>query len=143
MQTSDNTAYMLRANGLAFGGLLSSVGTWYMRGTLYEIAELCYEEGRGMKGDQVEQIRGMLVEVLRKHGVRKAALFGSIVRGEATEESDIDLLIEFEGRKSLLDLAGLKLELQESLRRKVDVVTYKSLHPLLKERILSEQKVIL
>ena len=96
-----------------------------------------------MKKDQVEQIRGMIIEVLRKHGVRKAALFGSIVRGEATEESDIDLLIEFEGRKSLLDLAGLKLELQESLRRKVDVLTYKSLHPLLKERILSEQEVIL
>ncbi len=85
----------------------------------------------------------MIIEVLRKHGVRRAALFGSIVRGEATEESDIDLLIEFEGRKSLLDLAGLKLDLQESLRRKVDVLTYKSLHPLLKERILSEQKVIL
>ena len=96
-----------------------------------------------MKGDQIEQIREMIIEVLRKHEVRKAALFGSIVRGEATEESDIDLLIEFEGRKSLLDLAGLKLELQESLRRKVDVVTYKSLHPLLKDRILSEQRVIL
>jgi predicted nucleotidyltransferase len=65
------------------------------------------------------------------------------VKGEATEESDIDLLIEFEGRKSLLDLAGLKLDLQELLRRRVDVLTYKSLHPLLKERILSEQEVIL
>jgi len=51
--------------------------------------------------------------------------------------------IEFEGRKSLLDLAGLKLDLQELLRRRVDVLTYKSLHPLLKERILSEQEVIL
>lgn len=75
--------------------------------------------------------------------VWKAALFGSMVRGEATEDSDIDLLIEFKGRKSLLDLAGLKLELQELLGRKVDVITYKSIHPLLKERILSEQEVIL
>ncbi len=96
-----------------------------------------------MKEDQIEEIKKTLIEVLRKHGVKKAALFGSIVRGEATEESDIDLLIEFEGRKSLLDLAGLKLELQEILRRRVDVLTYKSLHPLLKERILSEQEVIL
>ncbi|OYT66952.1 hypothetical protein B6V00_02395, partial [ANME-1 cluster archaeon ex4572_4] len=79
----------------------------------------------------------------RKYGVKKAALFGSVARGEATEESDIDLLIEFEGRKSLLDLAGLKLELQELLRRRVDLLTYKSLHPLLKERILSEQEEIL
>lgn len=75
--------------------------------------------------------------------MKKAALFGSVARGEATEESDIDLLIEFEGRKSLLDLAGLKLELQELLRRRVDLLTYKSLHPLLKERILSEQEEIL
>ncbi len=96
-----------------------------------------------MRVNQIDEIKKMLIKVLRQHGVKKAALFGSIVRGESTEESDVDLLIEFEGRKSLLDLAGLKLELQELLKKKVDVVTYKSLHPLLKEKILSEQKVIL
>ncbi|NQE53706.1 hypothetical protein C5S29_08940 [ANME-1 cluster archaeon GoMg3.2] len=96
-----------------------------------------------MKEDQIEVVKKTLIDVLREHEVKKAALFGSIVRGEATEESDIDLLIEFEGRKSLLDLAGLKLDLQELLRRRVDVLTYKSLHPLLRERILSEQEVIL
>ncbi len=96
-----------------------------------------------MKEDQIDEIKKTLIDVLREHEVKKAALFGSIVRGEVTEESDIDLLIEFEGRKSLLDLAGLKLDLQELLRRRVDVLTYKSLHPLLRERILSEQEVIL
>jgi len=96
-----------------------------------------------MKADQIEELKNTLVDVLRKHDVKKAALFGSIVRGEATDESDIDLLVEFEGRKSLLDLAGLKLDLQEIVRRNVDVLTYKSLHPLLKERILREQEVIL
>jgi predicted nucleotidyltransferase len=96
-----------------------------------------------LKEDQIDEIKKTLIDALRKHEVKKAALFGSIVRGEATEESDIDLLIEFEGRKSLLDLAGLKLDIQELLRRRVDVLTYKSLHPLLKERILSEQEVIL
>ena len=96
-----------------------------------------------MKEDQIDEIRKTLIDVLRKHEVKKAALFGSIVRGEATEDSDIDLLIEFEGKKSLLDLAGLKLDLQEILRTRVDVLTYKSLHHLLKERILSEQEVIL
>lgn len=98
---------------------------------------------KDMKNEQIDEIKKILVEVLKKNRVKRAALFGSIVRGEATEESDIDLLIEFEGRKSLLDLVGLKLELQELLRRKVDVLTYGSLHPLLKERILSEQEVIL
>jgi len=96
-----------------------------------------------MKEDKIDEIKKTLIEVLRKYGVKKAGLFGSLVRGEATEESDIDLLIEFEGKKSLLDLVGLKLELQESLRRDVDVLTYKSLHPLLKEKILSEQEEIL
>ena len=96
-----------------------------------------------MKEDPLEELKKTLIDVLRKHDVKKAALFGSIVRGEATDESDIDLLVEFEGRKSLLDLAGLKLDLQEIVRRNVDVLTYKSLHPLLKERILREQEVIL
>jgi len=59
------------------------------------------------------------------------------------ESSDIDILVEFGAEKSLLDLAKLKIELEESLGRKVDVLTYNSLHPLLKERILSEQREIL
>lgn len=96
-----------------------------------------------MNRDQIEEIKDTLIEVLMKYGVKRAALFGSIVRGEATKGSDIDLLIEFEGRKSLLDLVGLKLELQELLGREVDVITYKSIHPLLKERILNEQEVLL
>jgi len=91
---------------------------------------------------QGEGIKESISAVLKKYGVKRAALFGSIARGEATEESDIDLLVEFEEGKSLLDLAGLKLELEDLLRKKVDVLTYASLHPLLKERILSEQEVI-
>ncbi len=100
-------------------------------------------EVKNMSKNQIEEMEKTLIKVLKKHGVKRAALFGSIVRGEATEDSDIDLLIEFEGKKSLLDLVGLKLELEELLKRKVDVVTYKSLHPLLREKILSEQEKIL
>lgn len=91
----------------------------------------------------IDKLKRSIIRVLRKHGVKKAALFGSIVREEATEKSDIDLLVEFEGKKSLLDLAGLKLELEELAGKSVDVVTYKSLHPLLRDRILSEQEIIL
>lgn len=81
--------------------------------------------------------------ILKENDVKKAALFGSFARGEATKKSDIDLLVEFKGKKSLFDLAGLQIELEEALGRKVDLVTYKSLHPMLKERILSEQLKIL
>lgn len=92
---------------------------------------------------KIENIKGKILNVLKQYNVKKASLFGSIVRGEASDKSDIDLLIEFEGRKSLLDLAALKLELQELLKWKVDVLTYKSIHPSLKECILKEQMIIL
>lgn len=82
--------------------------------------------------------------MLEEGGVKRAALFGSYARGDATKDSDIDLLIEFKGKsKSLLDLAALKFNLEESLGKQVDLVTYNSLHPLLRERILSEQIIIL
>jgi predicted nucleotidyltransferase len=91
----------------------------------------------------VQQIRKKILPTLRRYDVTRAAVFGSFARGETTKRSDIDLLIEFKGEKSLLDLAGLKIALQELLKTKVDVLTYNSLHPLLKDRILSEQEVIL
>ena len=84
-----------------------------------------------------------MLPILRRYDVARAALFGSIARGENKKASDIDLLVEFKGQKSLLDLAGLKIALEEALKTKVDVLTYNSLHPLLKDKILSEQKVIL
>ena len=91
---------------------------------------------------ELEQLKQSIIATLRLYGVRKAAFFGSIVRGEQTANSDIDLLVEFEPHKSLLDLVGLKLDLEDLLKRKVDVITYKSLNPLIKDRILREQEVI-
>jgi len=93
--------------------------------------------------EKLEGVKDKIIPLLRLHGVKRAALFGSFVRGEEREDSDIDILIEFEGEKSLLDLAGLKMDLEKALGRKVDVLTYNSLHPLLKDRILQEQMAIL
>jgi len=92
---------------------------------------------------ELEGLRDKIVLILQRNDVKRAAVFGSFVRGEQKDDSDIDILIEFKGEKSLLDLAGLKIELEEALHRKVDVLTYNSLHPLLRDRILREQKVIL
>jgi len=91
----------------------------------------------------LEDIKKKVLPVVRKYEVQKAALFGSFVRGEQREDSDIDILVEFKDResKTLLDLVGLELELQEILNRKVDVLTYPSIHPLLKDYILKEQEV--
>lgn len=90
-------------------------------------------------------IRGIstkIIPVLKSQGVLKAALFGSVVRDEAKKRSDVDLLVELDEDKSLLDLVGLKLDLEEKLGRKVDVLTYNGINPRLKDIILNEQKVI-
>jgi len=92
---------------------------------------------------EIEDIKYKIIPILRRYDVKRAALFGSFVRGEQREDSDIDILVEFKDGKSLLDLVGLKIELEEALGRKVDVLTYNSLHPLLRDKILQEQKVIL
>lgn len=97
----------------------------------------------GMEALQVKEIKKTISDTLRKHGVKRAALFGSVARGEAAGKSDVDLLVEFAGDKSLLDLAGLRIELRELTGRKFDVLTYASLHPLLKDRIMGERVEIL
>ena len=92
---------------------------------------------------QINKYKKLILPVLKKYGVIKASLFGSIVRGEMTKDSDIDILVEFQDDKTLLDLVGLQNELKEELKRKVDVITYNSIHPMLKEQILSEKVKIL
>ena len=96
----------------------------------------------GLKG-RVEEIRDRVVPALRRNDVVRAGVFGSFVRGEMKEGSDIDVLVEFKGEKSLLDLVALKLELEKVLGREVDVVEYSTIHPLLREKILREQVVVL
>jgi hypothetical protein len=91
----------------------------------------------------IQDIRNKILPILKKHDVSRAAIFGSWVRGEQKKESDVDILVEFKGEKSLLDLSSLEIELEKKLKKKVDVLTYKSIHPLLRDIILNEQKVIL
>lgn len=71
--------------------------------------------------DQMQAVCEKVIEILRRNDVKRASFFGSIVRGEMTEGSDVDILVEFEGKKSLLDLAHLKNELEDTINRRVDV----------------------
>jgi hypothetical protein len=93
--------------------------------------------------DQMQGVREKIIDILHRNDVKRASFFGSIVRGEMSEQSDVDLLVEFEGRKSLLDIAHLKNELEDALNRRVDVLTFRSIHPRLKDRILAEQVPII
>lgn len=95
------------------------------------------------RDDDIKKLKKIIVPVLKRYDVSKAGIFGSFARGEAKKTSDIDILIEFKGRKSLLDLAGLEIELEKTLKRKVDTITYNSIHPLLRERILKEEVEII
>lgn len=90
----------------------------------------------------IQDIKKKIVPILKRQGIIKAALFGSVVTGEAKKSSDVDILIKYKGQKSLLDLVRLQFELEEKLEKKVDLLTYSSIHPLLKNIILNEQKII-
>ena len=91
----------------------------------------------------IEEIRQKILPILQCYGVKRVGLFGSYARGEMREDSDIDILVEIEKDISLLDFVGLKLEIEEALGKRVDLVEYNTIKPLLRERILNEQVIIL
>lgn len=95
-----------------------------------------------MKSD-LDQIKKKAAPILKQKGATRAALFGSVVRGETTEDSDIDILVDLPRGKSLFDLAVLQMKLTEALGREVDVITYNSINPLLKDYILKDQLQII
>ena len=86
----------------------------------------------------IHEVQNMVKPILLKHKVSQAALFGSIVRNEINSNSDIDILVEFGKPISLLNYVGMKLELEELLRRKVDLIEYKAIKPSLRKYILNE-----
>ncbi len=83
-----------------------------------------------------------IVRLLRKHGARRVELFGSFARGEARADSDIDILVEFKERKSLLELVGIEQELEEAVGVKVDLLTKRWISPYLIDSIEREAVVI-
>ena len=82
--------------------------------------------------------RDEILRLARAHGARKLRLFGSAARGDDRPDSDLDLLVEMEPGRSLVDHVALKQDLEGLLGRDVDVVTEQSLHPRLRDRVLRE-----
>jgi predicted nucleotidyltransferase len=92
-----------------------------------------------------ELIKTKREDILRtaaKYGAYNVRVFGSIARGEADEKSDIDLLVDMEPHRSLLDLGGLLTDLENLLGCNVDVVTEKGLRDRIRERVLKEAVVL-
>ncbi|RPI94640.1 MAG: hypothetical protein EHM32_06545 [Spirochaetales bacterium] len=90
----------------------------------------------------IDGIKKSITEILRKQDVKKAGLFGSIVRGDFSPDSDIDILIEFNDKhnKSLLDLIELKSLLEEKTNQRIDLLTYDSINPRIRESILQHHE---
>ncbi|MFH0809964.1 MAG: nucleotidyltransferase family protein [Pseudomonadota bacterium] len=82
--------------------------------------------------------REAILRIAESHGARNVRVFGSAVRGEATEASDLDLLVEMEPGRSLLDLVGLNQDLEDLLGHRVDVITDGGVSPYLRKRIHAE-----
>jgi hypothetical protein len=84
--------------------------------------------------------RAEILRLAERRGAYNVRVFGSIVRGEAGPESDVDFLVELEPERSLFDLGGLLMDLQELLGREVDVVTEQGLHWYIRDRVLAEAR---
>lgn len=91
---------------------------------------------------KLEEIKKKVRPILKKYGIQKAGIFGSVARGEI-ETNDVDLLVKIDQKISLLDFIGIQQELEDELRMKVDLVEYDSLKPALKEDILKEEVSVL
>ncbi len=93
-----------------------------------------------MSGDEkIESI----IRTLKKYGAKKIEVFGSYARGESKEDSDLDIIVEFSDKKSLLELVRIEQELEDNIGMKVDLLTKKFISPYLIEKIEKEARVVL
>ena len=88
---------------------------------------------------KIEHIKQIITPILQNHPISRAGLFGSYVNNEQSEDSDIDILIELSDKISLLAFVQIKLDLEDKLNKKVDLVEYQAIKPRLKASILSEE----
>ena len=84
--------------------------------------------------------RDAILALAAKHGASNVRVFGSVAEGKADDASDVDFLVDMEPDRSLLDLGGLLMDLQDLLDRKVDVVTEPALHWYIRDRVVQEAR---
>jgi len=92
--------------------------------------------------DEIRKRREEIVAVSARHGARNVRIFGSVVRGDERDDSDIDFLVDMEPGRSIFDLGGLAVDLEDIFQRRVDVVTEKGLHWYLRAVIVSEAEPV-
>ncbi|HMO39964.1 MAG TPA: nucleotidyltransferase family protein [Saprospiraceae bacterium] len=88
---------------------------------------------------KIEEIKDRTLPILVRYHIKRAGIFGSFAKGDETDESDIDILVELGDEISLLKFVGIKHELEDVLGKKVDLVEYQAIKPRLRNRILAEE----
>ena len=92
----------------------------------------------------INKIKKRIIPILKKNSVKRAGVFGSYARGKQKKNSDVDILVEVNDKGfSLIDLVKLKILLEKRLNKKVDLIEYSTLHPLIKKNALKEEVRIL
>ena len=91
---------------------------------------------------EIDKIKRKIIPLLKKNNVVRAGIFGSYARGDNKKNSDIDILIQ--PPKGIgFGFVGIQFELEDKLKKKVDLLSYRAIHPLLKKRILKEEVKII
>ena len=88
--------------------------------------------------NNLEKIKFIIIKVLKKNHIKKAGIFGSYATGKNRKNSDVDIIVE-PPKNMGFGFVGIQFELEDNLKKKVDLITYNSIHPLLKKRILDEE----
>lgn len=91
---------------------------------------------------RMDKLRKTIVMNLRREGAKEIALFGSYAKKQQNRKSDVDILVEFKKKKSLLNLVRIERELSEEAGIKVDLLTKKSVSPLIMDNIKKDMEVI-
>ncbi|MFQ4134712.1 nucleotidyltransferase family protein [Nodosilinea sp. PGN35] len=102
------------------------------------IPALTQELGMVLSLESLQANRAKILALAEKYGASNVRVFGSVARGEAQEDSDVDFLIDLEPGRSLLDHIGFKQELEDLLGRSVDVAESITLHDLIRDRVLRD-----
>ena len=93
-------------------------------------------------GELLANKRNQILKISASHGARDIRVFGSVSRGDATEKSDIDILIKLEPGRSLLDIVAIKQDLEDLLGYNVDVVTEDGVSPYIRDQVLNEAAIL-
>ena len=92
--------------------------------------------------DILTPVRAKILDLAAKHGITNVRVFGSVARGEARPDSDVDFLVDVDAAKSLLDLCGFSVDVEELLHRRADVVPSNSVRKEIRRRIFREARTL-